>query len=64
MLDNRSPIGDDSWIKIVQFLPDRAINIYCAITHKKTVSNTTIFIISTLTYILLIVILMWIFIFT
>jgi hypothetical protein len=54
--NNRRPVGDDSWTKIIEFLPDRILNIYCAVLKKKTVSKTTSFFISSYTYLTLLVI--------
>lgn len=56
--NNRIPVGDDSWIKIFQFLTDRMINIYCVIFRKKTVSKTVSFLIFILTNIFLLFLLM------
>lgn len=56
--NNRIPVGDDSWIKIFQFLPDRMINLYCFIFSIKSISKTMSFLIFILNYIFLIVLIL------
>lgn len=58
--NNRRPVGDDSWVKIVEFLPDRILNIYYTIFNKKTVSKTTSFFIFIFTYLILLAIFLFI----
>lgn len=56
--NSRRPVGDDSWIKIIEFLPDRVINLYYFIFRIKNISRNTSFLIFVLTYIFLIVLIL------